>query len=87
MVLEISFLAFSIIDIKFHARKLSYRKYTVAEAMPTIRQVELTNKHKFVETPLDKASKTFIVDVIMLKIPMLIMMLYPMRKSFLATLN
>lgn len=89
-VLEISLLALSNVKVKFDTRELNLRKYIIVKAMPTMLiaiYVKLINKHKFIETPLDKASKMFVVYVAALEVSILIMTVYSMRKLLLAALK
>lgn len=81
------FLVLSNADVKFDARKLTWRKYTIAEVMPIARQVKLINKHKFVEVSLNGVSETFVVYMAVLKASMLIMIIDLIRETFLAVLK
>ncbi len=47
----------------FGAEKLTWRSYTIAEALPTTSRVELIDKREFVKAALDKNSETFVVHV------------------------
>ena len=69
MVLRMSFLTFSNVDIKFAEKELTWRSYTVAEALPTTRRVELINKKEFAKVALDENSETFVVHVATLEVP------------------
>ena len=61
IVLGIPFFTFSNVDIQFVERKLAWRSYTTAEALPTTKRVELINKKKFAKTVLDESSETFVI--------------------------
>ena len=44
-------------------KKLTWRSYTTAKALPTTKWVELINKKEFAKAALDGNSKTFVVHV------------------------
>ena len=44
-------------------KKLTFRSYTTAEALSTIKRVELINKKEFAQVALDEVSKTFKVHI------------------------
>lgn len=81
VVLEIFFLSFNNTNIKFaELKKLTWRIYTTAEALPTTSWVKLVNKKEFAKAALDENSKTFMVHVVFLKVPTA-MPIYPSRIS------
>ena len=63
VVLGMPFLTLSNADIQFVEKELTWRSYTIAEALPTIKRVELINKKEFAKTALDENSKTFVIHV------------------------
>ena len=69
VVLEMLFLTRSDADIRFAEKELVWNRYTTAEALPTIRQVNLIDKKKFAKAALDENSETFMVHVATLKAP------------------
>ena len=64
IVSRMSFLALSNVDIQFDIESLTWRSYSVAEALPTARRVEIIDKHEFAEAILDDKSEIFVVHVI-----------------------
>lgn len=81
------FLAFSNADVKFDADKPTWKKYTIAKAMPTAKRVELIDKHKFLEAALSKASETFLIHMTALEGPMFIMTVDLIRELLLVALD
>lgn len=59
---------FSNANIQVDDGKLTWKSYTIAEALPTTRQMELIDNKKFVKAVLDDNSKTFVVHVAALKL-------------------
>ncbi len=57
------FLSLSNADFQFGAGELTWRSYTVAEALTTAKQVELIDKHEFTKAALGENSETFVVHV------------------------
>ena len=53
IVLNMPFLIFSNADIQFVEKKLTWRSYTIIEALPTIKWIELINKKEFTKAALD----------------------------------
>lgn len=47
VILDMLFLTLSNADVQFVEWKLTWRLYTPAKALPTIKQVELINKKEF----------------------------------------
>lgn len=87
MVLEILFLAFSNVDIKFNAKKPNWRKDTILKIMPIAKKIEQIDKHKFIEGNFDKVLQIFIVYMTVLEVWVAIMTIYPTGKTLLATLE
>lgn len=71
-----SFLSLSNVNVKFaKLKKLTWRSYDTAEALPITCKVALINKRKFVKVTLDKNYKTFVIYVAVLEAEMLIHLL------------
>lgn len=85
LVFKMLFLALSNVNINFNAWEPILRKYTIAKAIPITRRVEQINKHEFVKLALNKASNIFVVHMIALKAPVLMIIIYPMRKLLLVS--
>ena len=69
MVLEMLFLSFSNANVKFaELKRLTWRTYIIAEALPTTNQDKLIDKKEFAKTALDQKFETFIVHVAALKV-------------------
>ena len=62
VVLKMLFLTFSNANIQFTKKELTWRSYTVAEALPNTKWVEFIDKKEFAKA-LDKESKTFVEHV------------------------
>ena len=69
VALEIHFIAFSNVDIQFDIKSFTWRSYSTAKALSTIRKVELIDKYDFTKAALNKNSKTFVVHVAALGVP------------------
>ena len=80
VVLGMPFLTLSNADIQFAEKKLTWRSYTAAEALPTTKRVELIDKREFAKAVLDKEFETFVVYIIALKIPLVRMAIYPLQE-------
>ena len=63
VVLGMPFLTLSNADIQFIEKELTWRSYTTAKVLPTIKQVELINKKEFAKAVLDENSETFVIHV------------------------
>ena len=63
MVLGMLFFTLSGTNVDFLGWKLRYRTYTIKEAVPTTKRVELVGKKDFATATLDPKSKTFVVHV------------------------
>lgn len=69
MILKMPFLFLNNADIKFaELRKLSWRLYIAAEALPTINWVELINKKEFTKVALNENPETFVVYIAALEV-------------------
>ena len=75
------FLTLSNTDIQFTEKELVWGSYTVAEALPTTKQVELIDKKEFAKAALDEESETFVMHVAALEAPLAGMTIYPSRKA------
>ncbi len=63
VVLGMLFLALSNANFQFGAEKLTWRTYTVAEALPTTSRVKLIDIREFARAALVENSKTFVVHI------------------------
>ncbi len=64
VVLEMPFLSFRNAGVEFaELEKLTWRSYTLAEALPTTSWVKLIDKRDFAKEDLDENSETFVVHV------------------------
>ena len=63
VVLGMPFLTLSGADVDFSGRELRWKTYTVEEALPTTRRVELVGKEEFAAAAFDPESETFVVHV------------------------
>lgn len=69
IVLRISFLFLSNVDIKFEKLgNLIWRSYNNIEALATISWVKLIDKGEFAKTAVDENTKNFVIHIIALKI-------------------
>lgn len=69
LILRISFLSFSNIDIEFiKLEKLTWRLYTIAEALHTTTWVELIKNSEFAKGASDRNFETFVIYIAILKI-------------------
>ena len=68
VVLGMPFLTLKNANVQFVEKKLTWRSYTTAKALPTTKRVELINKKKFVKTALDEKSEIFVVYVAFLNL-------------------
>ena len=62
------FFTLSNADIEFGEKKLIWRSYNIAEALPITKWVELIDKKEFTKTALDEKSETFVVHIAALKV-------------------
>ena len=81
VVLRMPFLTLSNINIQFAAKKLTWRSYTTAEALPTTKRVKLINKKEFAKAALDEECETFVIHVIALEAPLAGMAIHPLREA------
>lgn len=58
------FLTFSKVEIDFAKKKLIWKAYTTAEALATIKKVQIINPKKFIKAALDLEQKTFVIYVV-----------------------
>ena len=63
VVLGIPFLTLSDLDVNFSKRKLWWRSYTIKEAFPTDKRVELVGKKEYAAATLDPGHEPFVVHV------------------------
>ena len=69
VVLRMSFLTLSAVDVNFPKRELQWRSYTIEEVFPTTKRVELVEKKEFAAAALDPRHETFVMDVASLESP------------------
>ena len=62
------FLTLSNADVQFLEKKLIWRSYIIAKALPSTKRVELINKKEFAKVKLDENFKTFVIHVASLNI-------------------
>ncbi len=73
VILGMPFLSLSNANVEFsELGKLTWRFYTAAKALPTTSRVKLIDKREFAKAALDGSSKTFVVHVAALEIPIVI---------------
>ena len=63
VVLGMLFLILNNADVSFSERKLTWKSYTVDEALPTTKRIELIDKKEFAKAALDTESETFVMHV------------------------
>ena len=81
VVLGMPFFSLNNIHIKFaELRRLTWRTYTAAKALPITNWVKLIDKKEFAKATLDENSKTFVIYVAALKVP-IAMLIHPSRTS------
>ena len=68
VVLGMPCLSFSDVNIWFVERKITWRRYTTAVALPMTQRVKLINKKEFAAAVLDADNKTFVVHIAALDI-------------------
>ena len=87
IVLEISFVSLSNTNIEFaELEKLTWRTYTIAEALSTTSQVKLIDKREFAKAALNEYFETFVVHIAILKVPTA-MLIHLLRTSQVQGLN
>ena len=82
VVFRMPFLTLSNADIDFLGRDLRWRTYTIEEALPTTRRIELMGKKEFAAAALDSEHETYIVHVTSLSSTPLVVSLnvHPFRR-------
>ena len=83
VVLGMPFLTLSNADVQFVEKKLTWRSYTTAEALPSTKRVELIEKKEFAKAALDENSETFVIYVASLS---LVPGIHPDRETQIASL-
>ena len=63
VVLGMPFLTLSNANIQFAKKKLTWRSYTIAKALPTTERVEIINRKEFTKAALDENVEAFVVHV------------------------
>lgn len=79
MVLGMLFFTLSNANIQFTEKKLTWRSYIAAEALPITKQVEIIDKIEFAKAVLNENVETFVVYVI--SIDFSLMSIYPAKKA------
>ena len=69
MVLEMLFFILNSANVDFSKRELWWRSYTIKEALPITKRVEIIGKKEFVAVALDPGHETFVVHVASLESP------------------
>ena len=87
VALGMLFLSLSNAGFQFVAGELTWRSYTVAEALPTSRRIELIDKHEFDKAALGKNSETFVVNVAALEAPEPAISIHPSWALLLAAMQ
>ena len=81
MVLKMPFLILSNVNSHFTDKKLTWRSFITAEALFTIKQVELINKKKFAKVALDENVEVFVVHMTSISLNKPKMSIYPAKKA------
>ena len=68
VVLGMLFLTLSNADIQFAERRLVWRTYSAAEALPTTRRIEIIGKKEFAAAALNEEDETFVVHMAALSV-------------------
>ena len=76
------FFTLSNADIQFAEKELTWRSYTIAEALPTPKQVEIIDRKEFAKAALVEHVEAFVVHVTSLST----MPIYPAREAQIALL-
>ena len=85
VILEMHFLTLSNGNIQFDTESFTWRCYSAAEILPTVRRVELINKHVFAKAALDKNSEMFVAHFAALEA--LDLAIHPFQLPLLAALQ
>ena len=86
VVLGMPFLTLSGADVDLVKRELQWRFYTIEEALPTTKRVELVRKKEFAAAALDPGHETFVVHVASLESPSQEGDVHPSRRAQIAAL-
>ena len=84
MVLGIPFLTLNNANIQFAQKKLSWRSYTTAKALPITKRVEIIDRKEFAKAALDEHVEAFVVYVTSLSLNS--MLIHPAREAQIALL-
>ena len=57
------FLSFSKVEIDFSKRELTWKAYTIAEALPTTKKVQIISQKEFAKAALDPEQEFFVLYV------------------------
>ena len=83
VVLGMPFLTLSNVNVQFVEKKLTWRFYTTAKALPTSKWVELIDKKEFAKVALDENFKIFVVHIASFN---LVLEIYPDREAQITSL-
>ena len=83
VVLSMHFCILNNADVQFAKKKLSWRTYTIEEALSTTRRIKIIDQKKLAKATLDKDVETIVVHVSSLRSKMTI---YPAKEAQLALL-
>ena len=61
--LEMTFLSLSKVEVDFAERKLTWKDYTIAEALPITKRVQIIGPKEFAKATLDLDQEAFVVHV------------------------
>ena len=81
IVFRMPILTLSGADVDFLDRELRWRTYTIEEALPTTRYVELIGKKEFAAIALDPKHENFVIHIVSFKLG-----IYPDREAQIAFL-
>lgn len=76
VVLDMFFLILSNANIQFAKKKFTWRFYTIAKVLSTIKRIKLIKKKKFAKATLDENFKTFMMHIVVLKTSLVEMTIY-----------
>ena len=80
------FLTLDNANIQFEEKELTWRSYTAAQALPTIKRVELIDKKEFARAALDEEFETYVVHVAALEAPLVGIVIHPSQAAKISAL-
>ena len=78
IVFEISFLTFNKVEMDFAEKEFTWKVYTITEALPIMKKIQIIDPKKFIKAALDLEQKVFIIHTVTLFVNL--MKIYPDRK-------